>query len=239
MGMFLAVPAVVALGTVNVSFVASQVPATSRPSPRSAAAASETPVSVPLINAPPKPGCPNLNGTSSHYTRFQSAPPMCINPSKVYTAIMVTDIGTITIKLSTAQDRVTVNNFVFLAGYHFYNGTAFHRVVTNFVDQGGDPTGTGMGGPGYSFNGGEPKTTAVYTAGAVAMANSGSPNSDGSQFFIVVGRAGSELSPLYSYLGHVTAGMSVVNRINQDGSPTGEGTPRVLHKVLKVTIRES
>jgi cyclophilin family peptidyl-prolyl cis-trans isomerase len=164
---------------------------------------------------------------------------MCINPSKSYTATMVTDVGTITIKLLASQDPATVNNFVFLAGYHFYDGTAFHRVVTGFVDQGGDPTGTGMGGPGYSFNGGEPKTASVYTAGAIAMANSGSPSSDGSQFFIVVGSGGEELQPLYSYLGHVTTGISVVNRINRDGSSTAQGTPTILHKVIRVTIKES
>jgi len=199
------------------------------------------PVSVPLLAAPAKPGCPDLNGSSPHYTRFTSAPPMCINPAKDYTATMVTDVGTIMIKLDAAQDPTTVNNFVFLAGYHFYDGTAFHRVIVGFMDQGGDPTGTGGGGPGYQFNGGAPKSASVYTAGAIAMANSGTSSSDGSQFFIVVGKGGSELSPLYSYFGQVTSGMSVVNKINQDGGPaTSEtGTPKVLHKIKRVTITES
>jgi len=246
----LVIPAAVALGTVGTvvaGFAVSQAPAAAQLTPQStaqsaaqsAAAALQPPVSVPLITAPPKPGCPKLDGSSPHYTHFRSAPRMCINPSKSYTATMVTDVGTITIKLFASQDPVTVNNFVFLAGYHFYDGTAFHRVVTDFVDQGGDPTGTGMGGPGYSFNGGEPKSASVYTAGAIAMANAGGPSSDGSQFFIVVGSGGEELQPLYSYLGHVTTGIGVVNRINRDGSATGEGTPKVLHKVIRVTIRES
>ena len=164
---------------------------------------------------------------------------MCINTAKQYTATMLTDIGPITIKLLAAQDPVTVNNFVFLAGYHFYNGTAFHRVVTGFVDQGGDPTGTGSGSPGYSFNGGAPKSASVYTAGALAMANSGSSSSDGSQFFIVVGKGGAELQPLYSYFGQVTSGMAIVNKINADGSSSSAGTPKVVHKVLKVTISVS
>jgi cyclophilin family peptidyl-prolyl cis-trans isomerase len=198
-----------------------------------------TPVSVPLVNAPSKPGCPKLNGSSPTYTHFSAAPPMCINTAKQYTATMLTDIGPITIKLLAAQDPVTVNNFVFLAGYHFYNGTAFHRVVTGFVDQGGDPTGTGSGSPGYSFNGGAPKSASVYTAGALAMANSGSSSSDGSQFFIVVGKGGAELQPLYSYFGQVTSGMAVVNKINADGSSSSAGTPKVVHKVLKVTISVS
>jgi cyclophilin family peptidyl-prolyl cis-trans isomerase len=162
---------------------------------------------------------------------------MCIKASKAYTAKMSTDVGVITIQLArSAKDRLTVNNFVFLAGYHFYNGTAFHRVVTNFVDQGGDPTGTGAGGPGYSFNGGAPSNAKVYKAGAIAMANSGSPSSDGSQFFIVVGNGGAELAPDYSYVGQVTGGINVVNRINRDGSASSAGTPRALHRVLRVSI---
>ncbi|HTV12295.1 MAG TPA: peptidylprolyl isomerase [Acidimicrobiales bacterium] len=194
------------------------------------------PVSVKLVKAPAKVGCPKLNGTSPHYTMFSSPPPMCINPAKSYTAHMVTDVGTITFKLLAAQDPVTVNNFVFLSLYHFYNGTAFHRVVTGFVDQGGDPTGTGYGGPGYSFNGGAPKSAKVYTAGALAMGNTGSPSSDGSQFFIVVGKGGAQLTPNYSYFGQVTSGMNVVNKINADGGASPNGTPKVVHKVLNVTI---
>jgi cyclophilin family peptidyl-prolyl cis-trans isomerase len=201
------------------------------------------PVSVPLVSAPAKVGCPNLNGTSKHYTHFSSAPPMCINPAKDYTATMVTNAGTITIKLLAAQNPTTVNNFVFLAGYHFFNGTAFHRVCTAFVNQGGDPTGTGTGGPGYSFNGGAPKSASVYTAGALAMANSGSPSSDGSQFFFVVGDGGKELSPNYSYFGQVTAGTSVMNKINADGSSAattnGSCPPKIVHKIVSVSITES
>jgi cyclophilin family peptidyl-prolyl cis-trans isomerase len=196
------------------------------------------PVSVPLLDAPSKIGCPKLDGSSPHYTHFSSAPPMCINTSKDYTAKMVTDVGTVTIKLLAAQDPKTVNNFVFLAGYHFYDGTAFHRVVTGFMNQGGDPTGTGEGGPGYQFDGGTPKSASVYTAGAVAMANSGTSSSDGSQFFIVVGNGGKALQPLYSYFGQVTSGMSAVDKINADGSASEAGVPKVTHKVIRVTISE-
>jgi cyclophilin family peptidyl-prolyl cis-trans isomerase len=198
-----------------------------------------THVSVPLIKAAAAVGCPKFNGTSPHYTEFVKAPPLCINPKDQYTAHMVTDIGTVTIKLLAAQNPTSVNNFVYLSLYHFYDGTEFHRVVTGFVDQGGDPTGTGSGGPGYSFNGGAPKTAKVYTAGALAMANSGSSSSDGSQFFIVVGKGGAELQPLYSYFGQVTAGISVVNKINAGGSSGSDGTPKVIHKILKVTITQS
>lgn len=199
------------------------------------------PVSVPLKVAPKTVGCPNLNGTSPTYTRFSAPPPMCIDPAKTYTAQMVTTAGTMTIKLSTAAaDAKTVNNFVFLAGYHFYDGTWFHRIVTGFADQGGDPEGTGGGGPGYSFNGGAPKSASVYKAGTVAMANSGTSASDGSQFFIVVGSGGKQLQPLYSVLGQVTTpGISVVNAINKDGSPGQEGTPHKVVKIKSVTITAS
>jgi len=196
-----------------------------------------THISVPLISAG-SVGCPKLNGTSPHYTKFPKAPPMCIKAGQQYSAHLVTDVGTITVKLLPTQSLAAVNNFVFLSLYHFYDGTEFHRVIPAFVDQGGDPTGTGEGGPGYAFNGGEPKTATVYTAGALAMANDGgNPATDGSQFFIVVGKGGLSLKPLYSYFGQVTAGMSVVNKINAGGSASG--TPTVIHKILKVTISES
>ncbi len=202
-----------------------------------------TPVSVPLMSAPMNVSCPTLDGSSPHYTHFSSPPPMCINPDKDYTAQVVTDAGTITVKLLAAQNPTTVNNFVFLAGYHFYDGTAFHRVCTGFINQGGDPTGTGMGGPGHSFNGGAPTSSSVYTGGALAMANSGSPSSDGSQFFFVVGSGGKDLSASYSYFGKVVGGMNVVNKINAGGSSAATTNdicpPKVVHKVIEITIIES
>ena len=225
--------------------VAAPTTTLAKTTPTTAAPTSTTapPVSVPLIDAPAKLGCPKLNGSSPHYTHFASAPPMCVDTTKQYTAKIVTDIGTMTAKLTAAQDPASVSNFVFLAGYHFFDGTAFHRVCTGFVDQGGDPTGTGTGGPGYSFNGGTPKSAGVYTNGALAMANSGSATADGSQFFIVVGSTGpTSLAPNYSYFGQVTGGLSVVNAINKDGTSAattnGSCPPRVVHKIIKVTITE-
>jgi cyclophilin family peptidyl-prolyl cis-trans isomerase len=211
------------------------------PTSSSAATTTLPPVSVPLVTAPKTVACPTIGGTNPHYTQFSSAPPMCIDPSKTYTAHMLTTAGAITIKLSTAKaDETTVNNFVFLASYHFYDGTEFHRIVKGFVDQGGDPTGSGSGGPGYSFNGGEPSSNKVYTAGAVAMANSGSPSSDGSQFFIVIGKGGTGLGAEYSYVGQVASGMSVANTINTMGGSTGEsGYPQKLYKIKTVTITVS
>lgn len=194
------------------------------------------PVSVPLITAPANVGCPNLDGSSPHYTKFAAAPPMCIDVTKTYTATLETDVGTITIMLDPAEAPVTVNNFVFLIGYHYYDGTAFHRVIPGFVDQGGDPTGTGGGGPGYEFKDELPSSASKYVAGSVAMANS-DPNTNGSQFFIVVGSGGSQLSPAYSLFGQVTGGMDVVTQINNDG--TSGGTPKVVHKIVKATVAVS
>jgi cyclophilin family peptidyl-prolyl cis-trans isomerase len=199
-------------------------------------AATIPPVSVPLLAAPASVGCPTIGGNNPHYTKFTKAPPMCIDPTKSYTATMVTDAGTITIKLLPNLAPVTVNNFVFLAEYHFYDGIAFHRVIPGFVDQGGDPTGTGQGGPGYTFKDELPKSASVYTNGALAMANSGA-NTNGSQFFFVSGTSGTkQLQPNYTYFGQVTGGLDVVTKINNDGTPSG--APKVLHKIVSVTITE-
>ena len=195
-----------------------------------------SPVSVPLLSAPAGVGCPNLNGSSPHYTKFTAAPPTCIDATKTYTATMVTDAGTITIMLDAKDAPKTVNNFVFLAGYHYYDGIAFHRVIPGFVDQGGDPTGTGSGGPGYEFADELPKSASQYVAGSVAMANSGA-NTNGSQFFIVVGSGGSQLTASYSLFGQVTGGMNVVTAINNDGASSG--TPTKVHKITSVSITES
>ena len=112
---------------------------------------------------------------------------MQIDPDKKYTAVLHTSKGDISIELFAAQAPITVNNFVFLAREGFYNGTTFHRVISGFMVQGGDPTGTGTGGPGYKFND-EPGALAIQhdKAGILSMANAGR-NTNGSQFFITYG----------------------------------------------------
>jgi cyclophilin family peptidyl-prolyl cis-trans isomerase len=151
---------------------------------------------------------------------------------------METDAGTISITFDAKAAPKTVNNFVVLARYHFFDGLTFHRVIPGFVLQGGDPEGTGRGGPGYQFADELPASVTDYKAGSLAMANSG-PNTNGSQFFIVVSDSGgAQLSkPLYSLFGQVTAGMDVVKKIEDDGG--SDGTPKVVHKMTKVTITES
>ena len=197
------------------------------------------PVSVPAAEARATLGCPKGDGTDPRYTKFLAPPPTCIDPAKTYTATMQTDAGNIVITLNQKLAPKTVNNFVFLAGYHFYEGTAVHRVIQGFVDQGGDPTGTGSGGPGYTFADELPQP-GDYKEGGLAMANSG-PNTNGSQFYILVGANSAQQlvqavggAAKYSLFGQVTSGMDVATKINNDGS--SGGTPTVVHKVVKITI---
>ena len=148
-------------------------------------------------------------------TQYSAPPEMTIDLSKTYTAKLATSAGDITIEFTAADAPQTVNNFVFLAGDGFYDGVIFHRVIDGFMIQGGDPTGTGTGGPGYRFRD-EFHSKTSYGRGTVAMANSG-PNTNGSQFFICHKDAG--LPNAYTIFGTVTDGMDVVDAIAT--APTG------------------
>ncbi len=184
--------------------------------------------------------CPKPDGSSERTTSFAKPPPMCIDAAKTYTATMQTSQGgPITIALDAKAAPKTVNNFVVLARYHFYDGLTFHRIVPDFVIQGGDPQGTGSGGPGYQFADELPQA-GQYKPGSLAMANSG-PNTNGSQFFIVLSDNGAkQLQPLYSLFGQVTAGMDVVNRIAALGDPNApNGEPKQRVTITSVTIEES
>jgi peptidyl-prolyl cis-trans isomerase B (cyclophilin B) len=173
---------------------------------------------------------------------FPSAPPLTIDPAKQYTAVMDTSCGKISIALDAAQAPQTVNSFVYLAKQGFYDGTFFHRIVTNFVDQGGDPTGTGSGNPGYQLPD-EPPANG-YAAGSVAMANAGA-GTTGSQFFLVVSQSGAQqlgtTAPYsYSSLGTMdAAGLKVAKKINTFGANTSAGKPTRKIYVLGVTITEA
>jgi cyclophilin family peptidyl-prolyl cis-trans isomerase len=171
--------------------------------------------------------CPAEDGSSPRTVRFESPPPMCIDPDRTYTAVVTTTAGEFTIALDAQAAPRTVNNFVFLARYHFYDDVAFHRIVPGFVVQGGDAVGDppGTGGPGYRFED-ELPAPGAYQPGSVAMANSG-PDTNGSQFFIVTGEAGTALPPLYSLFGTVTEGFDVVLAIEAAGPDPAE-PPRVL-----------
>ena len=179
--------------------------------------------------------CPKPDGSSPRTLTFAKPPPMCISPDRTYTAEIVTTKGKITIALDAKAAPKTVNNFVVLARYHFYEGIPFHRIIPGFVIQAGDPLANGSGGPGYSFEDELPKAGS-YKVGSVAMANSG-PNTNGSQFFIITGDAGVALPPSYSLFGTVTEGMDVVHAIEAVGTPdTGNGDPNVGKPTEAVTI---
>ena len=181
--------------------------------------------------------CPANFSATLNKPSYASAPPMTIDTSKTYTATITTDIGPITVQLDPKVAPKAVNSFVFLAKQHFFDCIIFHRVIPTFVDQTGDPTGTGTGGPGYSFADELPaKANPQYPLGSLAMANSG-PNTNGSQFFIVAGSQGEVLAPSYSLFGKVTSGMSVVDTINAQGASSG--TPTTLHRMVSVTVTES
>lgn len=178
--------------------------------------------------------CPPEGGVEEPVQTFDAAPPMCIDESKTYTAVMTTDAGDITIELDAEKAPATVNNFVVLSRYGFYEGVTFHRVIPTFMIQGGDPTGQGNGGPGYQFDD-ELPGAGEYEVGSIAMANAG-PDTNGSQFFIVTGDAGVGLPPKYNLFGKVTEGMDVVTAIEEDGSDSG--LPETTHTIEKVTISE-
>ncbi len=134
---------------------------------------------------------------------YAKAPPMTIDPKKKYTAIFHTARGDISVDLFADRAPTTVNNFIFLARDGFYNGTTFHRVINDFMVQGGDPTGTGRGGPGYTWPD-EPAALKLKhdSAGTLSMANAG-PNTNGSQFFITH-RATSHLDGKHAVFGKVS-----------------------------------
>ena len=156
---------------------------------------------------------PPLDGSAPKTQRFPAAPELGIDPNKRYTATIDTTLGELVVALDAANAPKTVNNFVFLALHHYYDGVIFHRIINGFMCQGGDPTGTGTGGPGYRFEDELPKP-GRYEVGSVAMANAG-PHTNGSQFFIVSGPSGVGLPPQYSLFGKVVKGLDVVDTMQR------------------------
>ncbi len=167
-------------------------------------------------------------------------PPMTLDENSDYEAVLQTSEGEITIDLFEADTPVTVNNFVYLARTGFYDGTTFHRVIEDFMIQGGDPEGTGAGGPGYRFD--DEPFEGEYTRGIVAMANAG-PNTNGSQFFIMHADAPS-LPKDYVIFGKVTAGLGVIDAIatanvSMNASGTERSKPVTPVIVDSITINET
>ncbi len=163
--------------------------------------------------------------------KYSSAPEITIDLDRSYGATLHTSLGDITVEFLAAEAPQTVNNFLFLAGEGFYDGVIFHRAISGFMIQGGDPTGTGRGGPGYQFRD-ELEGPGKYTRGTMAMANAG-PNTNGSQFFLMHRDYG--LPHQYSIFGRVTAGQDVVDAIAS--LPTGaQDRPQDPPKINKITV---
>jgi cyclophilin family peptidyl-prolyl cis-trans isomerase len=211
--------------------------------------AAETPTTAPgptttvgLYGTTP---CPKADGSSPKTRKFTSPPKLCVDAKKTYTASVQTNKGSFTIALDPKKAPATVNNFVVLARYHFYDGVPCHRIVKDYVVQCGDPTGSGDGGPGYVIAD-ELPTSGTYKVGDVAMANSG-PDTNGSQFFVVSGRRASSLGLQYSLFGHVAPGAdATIKALNAAAGPDPDaakgdagGTPtKVPVNIVKVAISE-
>lgn len=164
--------------------------------------------------------------------QYSAPPALTIDPKKTYSATIETTAGTMTADLFAGEAPATVNNFVFLARDGYYGDVIFHRVISGFMIQGGDPTGTGRGGPGYRFA--DEPVKRPYARGTLAMANAG-PNTNGSQFFIM--HADYPLPPNYTIFGKLTAGEDVLDAIA--GAPTGaQDRPVAPVTISSVSITE-
>jgi cyclophilin family peptidyl-prolyl cis-trans isomerase len=180
---------------------------------------------------------PPFDGSAPKSQKFASEPEMGIDPTKRYTATMETSMGTMVIALDAVNAPRTVNSFVFLALNHYYDGIIFHRIIKGFVCQGGDPTGTGRGGPGYQYADELPKA-GQYQIGSLAMANAG-PNTNGSQFFLISGPSGVGLPPAYALFGQVVKGLEIVEAMQN--VPTGAGdrpTTDVVINSVTITVAD-
>jgi cyclophilin family peptidyl-prolyl cis-trans isomerase len=182
-------------------------------------------------------GCIPVAQPASKSTKA-SKPRQALDPAKTYLVVMHTNCGDFTIKLATKISPETTASFANLAKTGFFDGTFFHRIVPGFVIQGGDPTGTGTGGPGYSTVDKPPASTR-YTHGVVAMAKTATepPGTSGSQFFVVTADD-AQLPPDYAVLGTVTKGLGTVDKIGELGDPAsgGTGTPTEIVEIRKATL---
>ncbi len=161
---------------------------------------------------------------------------MALDPAKSYQAEIVTNHGTMVAHLNSNDAPVTVNNFVNLARHHYYDGLVFHRIIREFMIQGGCPEGSGRGGPGYRFAD-ELPAPGRYKVGSLAMANAG-PNTNGSQFFIISGAHGVQLPPQYSLFGQLISGEDVLAEIQKVATDRSD-RPAEAVTIESVTITES
>jgi len=185
--------------------------------------------------------CPPVEGAATQTQDFSDSVALCIDPTKAYTAVVKTNMGTYSAVLDAAKAPGTVNNFVSLARNKYFDGTTCHRAIPGFMIQCGDPTATGSGGPGYKFAD-ELPASGEYKIGSLAMANSGA-NTNGSQFFVISGDQGVSLPPNYTLFGQVTDGLdTTVVALDAAGNddPSSNGVPPLTEITIEsITITES
>lgn len=190
--------------------------------------------------ASPKSACAKVKAPAPKPDGGQKKPASKLAPAKTYDVTLKTNCGPFTIRVDQKGSPSTAASFVSLARTGFFDGTTFHRIVPGFVIQGGDPTGSGQGGPGYSTRD-VPPSGATYTKGVVAMAKTGAeaPGTAGSQFYVVTG-ADAGLPPEYALLGKVTNGLAVTEKIDKLGDPASAdaGTPLQPVVIEKATVGE-
>lgn len=221
------------------------------PATTTGAATTTVPSATPPTVAPVSGGklttattCPKADGSSPHITTFASAPPSCLDAGKSYSATFVTNQGTVTVALDTTKTPKTVNNFVVLARYHYFDGTAIFRTDTSIdIIQGGSPhtQSASDSGPGYTIP--DEGSGYTYAPGDLVMARTSAPNSAGAQFFFCAGTACSNLNSQGTYVvfGHTTAGLDVLQKIlglNVNSGSLG-GAPRTPVIISSVKITES
>jgi peptidyl-prolyl cis-trans isomerase B (cyclophilin B) len=196
--------------------------------------------STPAANEFLPAGCENVEKPAPKQVEGISKPKEKLSRSKSYVATISTTCGDVEVTLDSKKSPITGGSFKYLADKKFFDGTTFHRVVPDFVIQGGDPAGDGTGGPGYSVEE-APDPDLKYTKGVVAMAKTGSEpaGTSGSQFFIVTGDGAASLTPDYAYLGKVTEGMDVVDKIGGIQADPNSGMPAAQVVIKSVTVSEN
>lgn len=241
--------AVLVIGTGALLFSGAKSPATTTTTAISSTTSTITTTTLPATNQISQvranaiavaAGCPASTSTRVNTFAWSKTPAMTINKTKTYYAHFTTTAGSFVVKLDAATAPITTNNFVFLAKHNFYKCVIFHRAIPGFMIQGGDPTGTGTGGPGYTIADEYPKTgNPTYPLYSIAMANQNAVHTGGSQFFIVTGAAGETLPASYSLFGQVVSGTKAVEIIQNAGNSTTSASgvpPVVTHRILNVTI---
>jgi cyclophilin family peptidyl-prolyl cis-trans isomerase len=185
-------------------------------------------------------GCENVEQPEPKAVGEMEAPKEKLKASKTYVATISTTCGDIEVTLDSKASPITGGSFKYLADQKFFDGTTFHRVVPDFVIQGGDPAGDGSGGPGYSVEE-APDADLKYEEGVVAMAKTGAEpaGTSGSQFFIVTGAGAAQLTPDYALLGKVTKGMDVAKTIGSIQADPNSGQPAAVVVIKSVTVAES